>query len=744
MHRRKLLIGMSNLAASWRGMLSRLFSPASGIRAVAISGAGGESAETYHHAGKTIVGPARDSVPNFEDYATIEARVKGEPVYCLDYMMYIYGSAPDLMPGIVMQEGNGNSCVKIKPKKSWEIKHNLLGSNSEQHPRTPFNDTQPFLPVHLIDGDPGTVWCSFGLMAPDVHPEWIRIDLPIESTVASVALVLSNKYYPGTDFGRSLPKELTVKSSRDAWHWETVYESQDVNIETPEVLEIKFEPRRAKQIWVIGNNFTKRTSLPSSFGSLTFFSIGEMEVRDPAGNDLALVSRGAGVTVSSTNFTHYDNRLTQNALWGPLHYDVGMKWLRASSGGGGMAYQWPFIEKERGRYEVDPVLDQWFTDVRRCGIDLILGLDITVGNPIYQNPPKKVNWSEARWKGVLVEAPFLPGTGGWVDQTPEMGEAWLRYVDFVVRHFKDRAYIWEIGNEWTDPGWDYKIAERYMKIFEKTYEAVKRADPNARIMPGATAGFAPDLILTLLGGEQKSQGRNPIKPGWASKIDGLSWHPSNPPDRAYFSAVREMQKQCREMGFKGRFYADELFFFFSYPSTAAFPMSELQQGIATMISAVGHSGLDTLAVTQILNYTGYSGCDSNCRQSWPSEIAVPVQPSVMYYMWRTLATVLDDFHPAEFQVGFTEEEKLLWFTFERGIEERMFAVWLAHAGANDPNEIVEARSDVTLPGIRAKQAWVVDLMNGTEQQLMLASSGNGTVIKGLRIKNYPTIIRFIQ
>jgi len=933
MRRRKLLIGMSNLAASWRAMLSGLFSPASGIRRGAIPGAGGESAETSDHAGKTIVGPARDSVPNFEDYATVEARVKGEPVYCLDYMMYIYGSAPDLMPGIVMQEGNSNSCVKIKPKKSWEIKHNLLGSNTEQQPRTPFNDTQPFLPVHLIDGDPGTVWCSFGLMAPDVHPEWIRIDLPIESTVASVALVLSNKYYPGTNFGRSLPKELTVKLSRDAWHWETVYESQDVDIETPEVLEIKFGPRRAKQIWVIGNNFTKRTSLPSSFGSLTFFSIGEMEVRDPAGNDLALVSRGAGVTVSSTNFTHYDNRLTQNALWGPLHYDVGMKWLRASSGGGGIAYQWPFIEKERGRYEVDPVLDQWFTDVRRCGIDLILGLDITVGNPIYQNPPKEVNWSEARWKGLLVEAPFLPGTGGWVDQTPEMGEAWLRYVEFVVRHFKDRAYIWEIGNEWTDPGWDYKIAERYMKIFEKTYEAVKRADPNARIMPGATAGFAPDLILTLLGGEQKSwirngklvanggnlkaietstlviaenvkasdaevsvdavnrgrfgivlrctspqtflvggcgidmpghgrhviyiaertgnvwepsritakqidyhslslnlqlkmrvegtkatltisdsnrqetishnirderlnhmgsvgliqltganqafgnflvrdlagrevaredfqgersalpagwryvfgpQGRNPIKPGWASKIDGLSWHPSNPPDRAYFSAVREMQKQCREMGFKGRFYADELFFFFSYPSTAAFPMSELQQGIATMISAVGHSGLDTLAVTQILNYTGYSGCDSNCRLSWPSEIAVPVQPSVMYYMWRTLATVLDDFHPAEFQVGFTEEEKLLWFTFERGIEERMFAVWLAHAGASDPNEIVEARSDVSLPGIRAKEAWVVDLMNGTEQRLMLASSGNGTVIKGLRIKNYPTIIRFIQ
>jgi hypothetical protein len=86
------------------------------------------------------------------------------------------------------------------------------------------------------------------------------------------------------------------------------------------------------------------------------------------------------------------------------------------------------------------------------------------------------------------------------------------------------------------------------------------------------------------------QVQNPIKPGWASKINGLSWHPTNPPDPSYFSAVREMQKQCSELGFKGRYYADELFFFFSYPPTAVNPMSELQQGIAPMISAVGHSG----------------------------------------------------------------------------------------------------------------------------------------------------------
>ena len=207
-----------------------------------------------------------------------------------------------LIPGIVMQEGNTNPRVKIKPKRSWEIKHNLLGSNTQQDPRSPSNDIQPFLPIHLIDGDRDTVWCSFGSLAPDVNPEWIRVDLPIEATVASVALVLSKNFQPGANFGRSLPKELTIKLSRDAWHWETVYESQGIDINTMDTVEIKFAPRRAKQIWVTGNNFTKSMTEGVPEFPIGAFSIGELEVRDTAGNNLALLSRGAGVTVSSTNF----------------------------------------------------------------------------------------------------------------------------------------------------------------------------------------------------------------------------------------------------------------------------------------------------------------------------------------------------------------------------------------------------------------------------------------------------------
>ena len=72
-------------------------------------------------------------------------------MYCLDYLMYIYGVSPDLMPTVAMQEGDRNLRAKIKPRKSWEIKHNLLGSTTEQPRRTRYNDSHPLLPILLID-----------------------------------------------------------------------------------------------------------------------------------------------------------------------------------------------------------------------------------------------------------------------------------------------------------------------------------------------------------------------------------------------------------------------------------------------------------------------------------------------------------------------------------------------------------------------------------------------------------------
>src|SRR6266702_3975014 len=110
--------------------------------------------------------------PSIEDYATIEAYVNDVPVYAFGYT-YVYGQSPDLLPGAILQRGNTNPIVKIVPRKSWEIQHNLCGSTPAREPKTMWNDDQPLLPIHLIDGDPETAWSSRGGSAPDTQPEWI-------------------------------------------------------------------------------------------------------------------------------------------------------------------------------------------------------------------------------------------------------------------------------------------------------------------------------------------------------------------------------------------------------------------------------------------------------------------------------------------------------------------------------------------------------------------------------------------
>ena len=202
-------------------------------------------------------------------------------------------------------------------------------------------------------------------------------------------LVVLPKAIPSPAYGKSLPRELEVKTSRDAWHWETVYSSKEAPDQP--VVEIKFQPHRAKQIWITGQNFRKIAPIYDGY----VFSIGSVEVRDSAGNNLALVSRGASVTVSSVCYLEINDRFTQDALWAPLNFDLGNKWLRI--GGDNGSFMWQWVEHEKGKLELDPRGDYSVTDCVRHGVNVIVNLDFK-GNYIYENPPRKTNWAEARFR----------------------------------------------------------------------------------------------------------------------------------------------------------------------------------------------------------------------------------------------------------------------------------------------------------------------------------------------------------
>ena len=172
------------------------------------------------------------------------------PVYAFGDTFF-YGASPDLAKGSRLQNGTNAPVRRIHPKKSWEITSNKMGATSPRVPRTELNDYQPYVGVHLIDGDPETYWMSRGQNQPDVEHVWVGIDLPKETCVKATVLI------PRAD-NQGMPEDFTIQVSRDAWHWETVHENRNYAVprDTPPRV-FPFEPRLVKQIPITARKCTE-------------------------------------------------------------------------------------------------------------------------------------------------------------------------------------------------------------------------------------------------------------------------------------------------------------------------------------------------------------------------------------------------------------------------------------------------------------------------------------------------------
>ena len=675
----------------------------------------------------------KKSMKSIEDYASMEAVCAGVPVYSFGNLIYVHGESPDFYPGARYQEGNQNAVSKLKLKKSWEIKNNYMGFCHEMTPRTRRNDSQPFLPIHLIDGDPDTIWASFEQFVPDAREEWIRIDLPAESLVSQIKITCKKRfmnkdkaghYRQFWDFGNALPEQTTFKISRDAWHWDEVGSHFGVSDDPDEISAVLSNPAPAKQILVTGSNFSK-----SGYEGY-MFSINGVEVISPEGRNLALVSNGAGVTVSSTSDAHNSDRHSANSLWGPLQYDIGNKWTKVGSDNG--SSMWCFTEHEKGVLKIDADVDAAITEANDNGINVIMTLDFK-GNWAYESEYKKPDWSRARYSELCDS--YLGGVPT-VDENPEMFEGYLKWVEYMAGHFQDRVKYFEISNEWNC--WNQRpgVLDWYKNVILKpTLEAIRRAAPEAKIALGAPAGFDTESILSCLKEE-----------GIAEKIAGVGWHAADFPDNAYFERVKAFRKECEKLGFSGEYFVNEIYAGAAYPPGPVegniFRMTDIEEAKYYIRTMVGYGALNIESGPCHVHFTGFPHPQSVCRTTVPSQYIAPSQPKPSYYAIRNASTAMDDFYEAEFSAEFSgtgEGPEIVKFTLESGDKKRlMVAVFLAVPVADAATEY---KTSLTV-GENMSYAEVIDVFNGTAQALDIKSGGGSTVIENIFLKDYPLFIIF--
>ena len=669
--------------------------------------------------------------------ATVEAHDQGVPVYAFGYT-YVYGVSPDYKSNLVLQEGNDQPAHKIQPKKSWEIHSNYFGSTPAREPRTAANDDQPLLGIHLIDGDALSCWSSRGQNQPSVNPEWIRIDLPEEALISQVVLVAHPQGMGGgqktasdgttAKVGQAFPRQLEIRLSRDASHWDTVYKNDayapaDIKGRNP----LNFEPKTAKQIWIVASD------LPVTHYFGHCFSIAGVEVLNTGGENLALVSRGAGVQVSSTDTGFAMDRYTQDMLW-PTQYDLGFKWSRV--GYDMSLFQWAYVEREKGKLHVDERAEAAVDEAAAHGVNIIMTLD--KGNWLYAAQPK----SPDRTRELMETYSNNPGR---VTEYDPMLQGYLNYVRFMVRHFKGRVKIFEVWNEWGP--YNHDEGEKYAELLRLAIPIIREEDPHAQIMPASPGWQVKDDFswLRALGEE-----------GLLSQVDVIGFHPfydtppSDPELTAFPSDFPRFKKAMEGYGFKGQYMASEWDYFAAYPSSDLRGYvkkevhTEMQKAIYTARVATMFAHLDIVSLWNETFQTMQTMRGlSLFRNTWPGEVICPTQPEPVYYMYRTLSTVLDDAEGASLPVTFSSSQRPVEsYGFTRPDGQKLVAFWLSgvsKAAGSDP-----LVTDVTIKDAQGLNPSIIDTLDGVEKPLVVERTDDGLAIRKVHVQDWPLIIRLAK
>lgn len=686
------------------------------------------------------------------DAESVAVTVFAEPVVravCAGTAIRSYGytwvpaQSPDLTDETILQVGNAAPLRKAPLKTSMAISSNRVGVNSSRMPHSPAVDDLPLEAIHLIDGDEQTCWCSRSQPTAAAAPAWIRLDLPLERPIARIVLrkrpAGAPRNQPGSmplddgavEVGMAMPAELEIAISRDGQSWETVFHG--ASDDTPEKREFSFDlgGTRAKQILITGRHLARVENW------LFSFSIGAVDVYDAQGRNVALVTRGTSVVVSSTQHCFGQTIEAHRWLW-PLQADLGVKWVRV--GYHDDPINWHRVERERGVLAVDVEADAAISWLHTHGIDTVMALGF--GNRLYtQDDPARHLPQLWEW---YYENPAPP-------TTPEALEAWGCYVRFMVRHFRDRVRYFEIWNEWNcDLYFGGPVSvEAYLAIARVAIPIIREECPEAKIGLGGIAGFAwgmshwtPEQLAEQEGGWLGSI------PPLAREVDVIGWHPiyqTNPeaPHMAVYPAdVRALQAYCRAHGFRGEFMASEWNYGASYPAPTPpnwwgdFVCSEMEKAKYVARLTVLHTAL---AVTSIFceQWNSYYPLDLTLmRRTVAADPISPEQPQAAYYVMRNLATALEGLEPAEF--AFTLDgapESCRAFTLARP-GARVLALWqdgLARDHcAGVPCDIVLDRPP--------RSVTAYDPMNGTEQSLICTPDGAGARIPGVLIRDYPVLL----
>lgn len=184
--------------------------------------------------------------------------------------------------------------------------------------------------------------------------------------------------------------------------------------------------------------------------------------------------------------------------WWTRMFDAGVNWIRIGQYENSSDYtSWDWVEQKRGVYAISPELDDYVDSLVDNGVKIQVQLHY--GNPMYTSPSGRKPDSITPEPGTFHNADRSLYSIFWPPPTPDQIEAFIRYVKFVVNHFRGRIAYYALWNEQDITYWNpLGNPEEYGSLLKAFVPAVHETDPQAKVIYGGQADPTTDFARRAL------------------------------------------------------------------------------------------------------------------------------------------------------------------------------------------------------------------------------------------------------
>ena len=173
--------------------------------------------------------------------------------------------------------------------------------------------------------------------------------------------------------------------------------------------------------------------------------------------------------------------------WWTRMFDAGVNWIRIGQyENSSDPTSWDWVEQKRGVFAIAPEVDDYVDSLVENGVKV--QVQLMYGNPMYTGPaghkPDQITPKPGSFhnddRGI--DSIF------WPPKTPAEIEAFLRYVKWMVNHFRGRIQYYVLWNEQDIGYWNpWGNPEEYGRLLAAFAPLVHQTDPQAKVIYGGLA-----------------------------------------------------------------------------------------------------------------------------------------------------------------------------------------------------------------------------------------------------------------